>query len=323
MNPRQLRKRIFDLYSDNLIKVQKVYDFKLGFETETGPQFITDNLYVCPLCADGFMENMLDQNKKNPLTLEDLPPKSVGGKAKILTCKKCNNTSGTQLDKLIINSLESESFLKLIPDSIVSTNLKVNNKYHLRSRLKIAHEDKYQFIFRVKQSPYYQACLDEMKKDWSNTKINVSFNIPNKSKTSIALLRIGYLLAFYYLGHRLLYEGNLHKIRETILNPENNQLPHSGVFLLSDLSPISEGIHLLMEPKEYRSFFIVFKIKLKTYSKIIAVPIPGPGDQGWTNYTKLSQLDKGIQLNFRDFTSADYIENIDLVNAYDYIFINA
>jgi hypothetical protein len=323
MNPRQLRKRIFDLYSDNLIKVQKVYDFKLGFETENGPQFITDNLYVCPLCADGFMEVMLDQRKRNPLTLEDLPPKSVGGKTKILTCKKCNNSSGTQLDKLILNSLESESFLKLIPDSIVSTNIKVNDKYNLRSRLKIAREEKYKFIFSVKQSPYYQACLDEMNKDWRNTKINLSFNIPNKSKTAIALLRIGYLFAFYYLGHRLLYEGNIHKIRETILLAQNNFLPHSGVFILSEPTSLSEGIHLLIEPKEYRSFFIIFKIKLKTLSKTIAVPIPGPGDQGWTNYTKLSHLSKSIQLNFRDFTSNDYINNIDLVNAYDYIYLNA
>lgn len=320
MNPRQLRKRIFDSYSDNLIKVQQVYNFKLGFETESGPQFITDKLYICPLCADGFLEVMLDQRKRNPLTLEDLPPKSVGGKARLLTCKKCNNTSGSNLDKLILNSLEAESFLKLKTNSTISTNIKINNKYNLRSRTKLAQNDRYQIIFNIKQSPYFNACLDEMKLDWSNTKINVTFNLPSKTKTAVALLRIGYLLAFYYLGNRILYEGNIHKIRETIIDSKNNLLPHSGVFLLADSPAVNEGIHLLIGPSEFRSFFIIFRIKIESYSKMIAVPIPGPGENGWSNYSKLSELDKGSQLNFRDFTSKDYIQNNDLVNAYDYIF---
>jgi hypothetical protein len=322
MDTRQLRKRIFDSYSDNLIKVQQVYNFKLGFETESGPQFITDKLYVCPLCADGFLEVMLDQRKKNPLTLEDLPPKSVGGKARILTCKNCNNKSGSNLDKLILNSLEAESFLKLKTNSSISTNLKINNKYNLRSRAKLTQNERYQFTFNIKQSPYFKACLDEMKMDWSHTKINVSFNLPSKTKTALALLRIGYLMAFYYLGHRILYEGNIHKIRETIIDSKTNLLPHSGVFLLADSTSVNEGIHLLVDPPEYRSFFIIFRIKIASHSKMIAVPIPGPGENGWSNYCKLSDLAKGSQLNFRDFTSKDYIQNKDLVNAYDYIFDN-
>jgi hypothetical protein len=318
----QLRKKIFDSYSDNLIKVQQVYDFKLGVETEFGTQFITDKLYVCPLCADGFLEEMLDQRRRNPLTLEHLPPKSVGGKARILTCKKCNNYSGSNLDKLILNSLEAESFLKLKPNSSISTKLKINNKYYLRSKAKLIQKEKYQLIFKIKQSRYFNACLDEMKMDWRNTEINVSFNLPNKTNTAVALLRIGYILAFYYLGNRLLYEGSIHKIREAILNSDTVHLPHSGVYLLEESDSVSEGIHLLVGPSEFRSYFIIFRIKIASYSKMIAVPIPGPGEDGWKNYSKLQELEKGTQLNFRDITSNDYIQNKELVNAYDYIFAN-
>ena len=322
MNPADLRKRIFNSYSDNLAKVQNAYGIHIGTETENGIERVEQQLYLCPLCVHGFMEIMLDQRKHNPLTLEDLPPKSVGGKAKILTCKKCNNTSGSKLDKLILDSLEAESFLQLKPESSLSTKLKINNKFNLSSRLKITKADRHQFIFNVKQSLYFLTCVDEMKKNWNKTKINVSFSIPSKIRTSVALLRIGYLLSFYHLGHRIIFEENIHKLRKSIIDPENNSLPHCGVFILPDSQSVNEGFHLLISPEEYRTYFMIYKVKIKSYSKIIAVPIPGPGEEGWTNYSKLSQLKKGSQLTFRDFTSKDYIQNPNLVNAYDYIFKN-
>jgi hypothetical protein len=45
-----------------------------------------------------FCEADLDQRKNNPLTLEDAPPKSLGGKANVLTCKACNNKCGAAVD---------------------------------------------------------------------------------------------------------------------------------------------------------------------------------------------------------------------------------
>lgn len=38
------------------------------------------------------------EDSENPLTLEDAPPKSLGGKAHVLTCKECNNKAGQKID---------------------------------------------------------------------------------------------------------------------------------------------------------------------------------------------------------------------------------
>ncbi|WP_406645795.1 hypothetical protein QEZ52_17670 [Aliisedimentitalea scapharcae] len=58
---------------------------------------INDGKYYCPICGEGFtLEAGLLNRKPNTnwLTEEDVPPKSVGGKVVILTCRLCNNSAG-------------------------------------------------------------------------------------------------------------------------------------------------------------------------------------------------------------------------------------
>lgn len=47
--------------------------------------------YVCPICRLLFDHAQL---RNGDLTIEDVPPKSVGGKALLLTCRTCNNSAG-------------------------------------------------------------------------------------------------------------------------------------------------------------------------------------------------------------------------------------
>ena len=51
-------------------------------------------VYACPLCVRGFASI-------DALTLEHVPPKSIGGRQLVLTCRECNNTSGSRLDSHI------------------------------------------------------------------------------------------------------------------------------------------------------------------------------------------------------------------------------
>jgi HNH endonuclease len=49
--------------------------------------------YGCPLCLRLFPRDQIDR-----LSLDHVPPESVGGKLKVLTCEECNNTAGAELD---------------------------------------------------------------------------------------------------------------------------------------------------------------------------------------------------------------------------------
>ena len=54
-----------------------------------------ENPYICPLCRRPFASAGLVDGT---LTFEDAPPKSYGGKPVALTCKSCNNSSGSSVD---------------------------------------------------------------------------------------------------------------------------------------------------------------------------------------------------------------------------------
>jgi hypothetical protein len=51
--------------------------------------------YPCPICLTPFTIEALADKR---LSAEHVPPKSVGGRELLLTCKGCNNSAGTKLD---------------------------------------------------------------------------------------------------------------------------------------------------------------------------------------------------------------------------------
>src|SRR3984957_18561906 len=51
--------------------------------------------YVCPICCSPFTVEALNDGR---LSVEHVPPQSVGGRELLLTCTACNNTAGTKLD---------------------------------------------------------------------------------------------------------------------------------------------------------------------------------------------------------------------------------
>jgi hypothetical protein len=51
--------------------------------------------YPCPICLSPFTIEALADKR---LSSEHVPPKSVGGRELLLTCKVCNNSAGTKLD---------------------------------------------------------------------------------------------------------------------------------------------------------------------------------------------------------------------------------
>ncbi len=58
--------------------------------------------FVCPLCMAPFKkEDIYNGN----LSLEHVPPKSIGAAYKMMTCTQCNNTIGTKLQRFMANDV--------------------------------------------------------------------------------------------------------------------------------------------------------------------------------------------------------------------------
>lgn len=54
--------------------------------------------YPCPICEKRFTQDAIAADL---LTLEHVPPESLGGRELLLTCKKCNSDAGSYLDSAV------------------------------------------------------------------------------------------------------------------------------------------------------------------------------------------------------------------------------
>lgn len=80
-NPRERRERLF----------------KQGSRAWAGVTGDSHGAYVCPLCGVGYTELSLTLDPPL-LSLEDVPPKAVGGRPLVLTCRECNSRAGHTVD---------------------------------------------------------------------------------------------------------------------------------------------------------------------------------------------------------------------------------
>ena len=112
MNVKKARLKLFDVFSGNLKLFLVKNGFTLHQEPSDGSRFIEEDLYICPLCMNGFLRITLDQSMPNPLTIEHVPPENSGGKPMVLLCKKCNSSKGHEKDYIIPKILESEYLSK-------------------------------------------------------------------------------------------------------------------------------------------------------------------------------------------------------------------
>lgn len=277
---------LFNLFSQNLewVKEQPEISFEPDFS----------NGYICPLCFEVFYEKDLNSETENCLTLEDIPPVSLGGKPIALTCKNCNSTSGHKLDAHLLNSLLTHDAQNFLPNSAADTTFELNGN-KMNGTLKVSEDGVVNLDLQPQRSdpkqtkqfmsdldpprtiynPFFQR--DQLFNDQHRTPpFNIKFKkTSNEQQANVALLRIGYLLAFATLGNAFLINGGLYKVREQILNPSKDILPK--VFWLKYNFPKeNEGVNIITLPKDLRSFLIVFNLKTASISRQFAIVLPGP-----------------------------------------------
>lgn len=285
MNRTQIKKKkIFDCYSTNLKWISKRTNLKSKINFDKG--------IFCPICLKIFEESQLEKNLDNYLTLEHNPPESLGGKANILTCKNCNNKSGHTLDNALLKYLLDENFNNYKSNSSHWTKLSnqkgdkvtaninwdkdgklvinVKGKHSNPKDLKNIIESEEKGIFPNEEDPL----------SFYTSKWNFNFPAPNRSDmriASIALLKIGYLLAFEKFGHIFLFNKNLEIIRKQILSP-NEKIITDPFWINNNFPEMYLGVSLIEKPKELKSFVSTFKLTTPSGTMQISIVFPKYGD---------------------------------------------
>jgi hypothetical protein len=169
------------------------------------------SIYFCPICTIGYAEASTINGE---LTLEDVPPKSIGGKPILLTCKECNSGSGHKIDAAIANRNELINFAKIVTGQKKGVMPSVTLSFgeiHVTTVLHV------QSTFDIK--PVKKANAPNTIENYKNHLMNFSnsgvsdfeFKLSKTLKYDDRLAKLGYLksaflIVFAWLGYRYAFD---------------------------------------------------------------------------------------------------------------------
>lgn len=303
------RKQLFDKYSSNLHFL--VLNDKVPENID-----VVDDSYICPICLKSFLEIDLDQDVENPLSLEDAPPKSLGGSQIVLTCEECNNGMGKDIDWHLTERLRELDFHHFYVGAEqtgtmtidgISVNVSLTMQEGRQMEVYLSKKNN-----NPKKTELYINKLKELKNAkpfWKPRTTRV-----NSKKLQIALLKNAYLLLFQKFGYAFLFVKEYDRVREQLLNPEKDIYPldcwFEGPFPKDKI-----GVPFITE-KNLESIFTLFELKTKLSSRLFGVVLPLSNNKIETTIKALREkFEKNDEFSVQmmSFTD-DYLANLESIN---------
>jgi hypothetical protein len=296
---------IFDRYSQNLFSYLQLINRQLFLYDRAGNiQEFREGIYFCPLCQRPFLKALaFDQAQSVFLTKEDVPPKHCGGRPLLLTCKICNNDLGSDIDSHIEKQLSIEPFLSAKDNSSVPATL-ILDQYTLHSKGElIIRPSGHSFYFSVskKSNPLFH---DKLFKDLlPNRKaftMQAKFKGASDLHFDLALIKSAYLMMYAYFGANYWMDTSADLFRKIILEREPHPFTFRGI-IRDPFEGLKPGLYLLNDSNEAFAFLCLFELTLKKvkHTARFGVLLPGPGQEGQTNFSHFSTIEKMDGKTFR------------------------
>jgi len=204
-----------------------------------------ENKYPCPLCLDPFpIEAIADRR----LTVEHIPPESVGGSELLLTCAPCNNKSGTTFDAEAtkvdrLRSLAKGTHSSAVPAQFSVNGLPVNGDLFIADANQPDPSAEYEFSIEPQagggiyfapveriNNPTDFARFDQAWNGLGTAPLRISFSPRirvDQARASVSWIRSAYLAAFAVLGW--------HYALQEVFEPLRAQLKADKAATLPDL----------------------------------------------------------------------------------------
>lgn len=211
----------------------------IPFVTSDGVEFRMADAYICPLCQHVYAI------AHDALTLEHVPPESVGEKPILVTCKACNNRQGSDLDVYLMNELEISHNLKHL-DTIPQKSRIAFNGVEINGQTTFSKSEGFMFMISPdNNNPIeFEGFMKEARNAKEGYEIKLTANITNRKRNTnlanIALLKSAYLMAFHELGYMYVLNPSTNVVREQILNPKQQLI--STPYVIADETGIPEDI---------------------------------------------------------------------------------
>lgn len=228
----------------------------------------------CPICFRVFDRSMMSY-----LSLEHVPPKSLGGKVRTITCTECNNKAGAHLEGHLTNSVKFTGFLQGVPGAEFNATYTVNGSdFPLQATVRHPNPHNWHLIGDPKRTKpgEIERAEAKLREDTEDACFTIHFEPFIPSRSDIAVLRIAYLWAFSVFGYSFLIDRNLEIIRQQINSPRTKILSADWI-ITADFPDELIGINMIIEPEILRSFLVVVDLVEKLGTKVrkgVVLPIP-------------------------------------------------
>lgn len=301
MTGKDKREQLFEKYSAQLQNLvdQGLIDLELEY----------DQTFICPTCLNQFSKDDLDTSKENFLTLEDAPPKSLGGKANSLSCKKCNNSFGHEIDFHLVEKLNELDLHSFLPNTgskatVTHNGMKVQGivKIDENGGITITHLEK---VNNPKTLKEY------VTKTGKDNIVDIKFPVSRVDfrRFEAALLKTAYFLAFEHYGYPLILSTAFDDVREQIKNPDKEIYPEGFWTKQSVFDEGNSGVHLITT-QGYEGFHAIFILKSKASESGYGVYLPTSKSSYKEVINKLKQQTAGFSLKYASYKETDYFNDL-------------
>ena len=239
--------------------------------------------YLCPLCLDGLT---IEELGTGELTVEHVPPKALGGREVVLTCKQCNSRAGGKFDGPAHAQDRIRRLLSGQGGRPETATFAVDG---FAARVEMRTAGQAGMIFTVVPQINNPADLDRVEahmRELSATR-STDFRIEitpqarySPGHARISWVRTGYLAAFAVFGWRYILQPVLQPVRDQLNDPSAVTLPPLSMYIPGGDSDRRE-IWVVKEQADRRSLLVL--------SGRHGVFLPLPGDS-----RTLSQLADSI-----------------------------
>jgi hypothetical protein len=256
----------------------------------------TQMVYVCPLCVRQYLVYLPDGIYGSAEFSEDhLPPQSVGGQFKVLTCKKCNNDAG-HYEAELLNLLDFGT----VPDKrhqSIFTHARVASEstgesYPVAARRKT---DAVNFEFReaAKQHNKKLKAFIEKMHAGQIPKLTLMVGVPDEQKLAKAILKSSYLLGFVFWGYEFVYSVHGQWIREVLKGEREYPTRVPTQWKEASTSQLQRGVSILQRNGNKEAFLMTLELSTPTERIMTATLFPGPMENGWEKLAELKPIIEG------------------------------
>jgi hypothetical protein len=220
-----------------------------------------EDWYLCPLCLELAFTIEVLRDPDPPLTAEDASPDWFGGSKIALTCKRCNNASGTLFD----SHAQQADLLRHFWSGKSAQPMTVRYTAEGVTNVAEMYISGDGVLLLGVPAANNRADIDRMTgimDGWSAAdREGPTFQISgqvrsNADRARASWIRAAYVVAFAALGWRYILQPALDPLRAYLRDPSQSTLP---ILSMSDheADPKRREIVLVEEPSDLRCVFVV------------------------------------------------------------------